>query len=178
MKVKKRSGKLVDVSFDKVINRIKNLSNDLDIDVHVLAQKVCQRIVDGIETKQLDEFAANICSSLIINNPDYDILAKRIIISNNHKNTENNFMKVMNDLWNNKDIHNNQESLISNELYEIVKENSEEIEKQIIYSRDFELDYFGFKTLERAYLLRTNNEIVERPQHLFMRVSLGIHGND
>ena len=178
MKVKKRNGELVPVSFDKVIARIQNLSQDLSIDAVILAQKVCQRIVDGIQTRQLDEFASNICSSLIIEHPDYDILAKRIIVSNHHKNTPDTFKKSMTLLWNNKDIHGKHSPLISEEIYKIVKEHHEEIEYTLDYTRDFELDYFGFKTLERAYLLRTDNEIVERPQHLFMRVSLGIHGFD
>ena len=110
--------------------------------------------------------------------PDYGTLASRIVVSNNHKNTDNTFFCSMDKLWNFKDINNKQSSLISYELYNIVNNNRDKIEEMIDYNRDYSIDYFGFKTLERAYLMQINNTIIERPQHMWMRVSIGIHGGD
>lgn len=169
----KRNGESEEVSFDKVIARIRVLSTDLDVDFFDIAQKVCSRIYDNVKTSELDELAANICSSMIADNPDYGTLAARIIISNHHKNTSPSFSETIQLLYNN-DIT----PLVSKELYEIVMKNKEKLNNYLDYQRDYAFDYFGFKTLERAYLLKINNKVVERPQHLFMRVSLGIHGND
>ena len=178
MRVVKRNGDYEDVSFDKVLNRLKNLSNDLNIDVSEIAQKVCTRIYDGVKTTELDELAAYLCSSLSIENPDYSTLASRIIISNHHKNTSPSFSETIQILYDNKDIHGEKSSLISDELYNVVCKNKEKLNSYIDYSRDFLFDYFGFKTLERAYLMQVNKKVIERPQHLWMRVALGIHGND
>jgi len=178
MKVIKRNGEYEDVSFDKVLMRLKNLSNDLKINVSELAQKVCTRIYDGVKTSELDELAAYLCSSMSLDNPEYNILASRIIISNHHKNTSPSFSETVQILYNNKDIHNNESPLVSDELYEIVSKNKEKLNTYIDYQRDFSFDYFGFKTLERAYLIRVNKKVIERPQHMWMRVAIGIHGND
>jgi ribonucleoside-diphosphate reductase alpha chain len=167
-----------DVSFDKVLNRLKNLSSGLTIDVSEIAQKVCSRIYDGVKTYELDELAAYLCSSMSIEHPDYSILASRIIISNHHKNTSPSFSETIHILYNNKDNHDNQIPLVSDELYNIVNKNKEKLNSHIDYQRDYLFDYFGFKTLERAYLLRVNKKIIERPQHMWMRVAIGIHGND
>jgi ribonucleoside-diphosphate reductase alpha chain len=167
-----------DVSFDKVLNRLKNLSSGLTIDVSEIAQKVCSRIYDGVKTFELDELAAYLCSSMSIEHPDYSILASRIIISNHHKNTSPSFSETIHILYNNKDNHDNQIPLVSDELYNIVNKNKEKLNTHIDYQRDYLFDYFGFKTLERAYLLRVNKKIIERPQHMWMRVAIGIHGND
>ena len=113
-----------------------------------------------------------------IDNPDYSTLASRIIISNHHKNTSPSFSETIQILYNNKDIHGNDSPLVSKELYEIVNKNKEKLNNYIDYQRDFLFDYFGFKTLERAYLIKINKKIIERPQHLWMRVSIGIHGED
>lgn len=170
MRVLKRSGEYEDVSFDKVLNRLKKLSQDLTIDVSEIAQKVCSRIYDGVKATELDELAAYMCSSLSIENPEYSTLASRIIVSNHHKNTSPSFSETVHILYTS--------SLITEELYEIVMKNKEKLNSYIDYSRDYLFDYFGFKTLERAYLMRANKKIIERPQHLWMRVAIGIHRND
>jgi ribonucleotide reductase alpha subunit len=178
MRVLKRNEEYEDVSFDKVLMRLKKLSSDLNINVSEIAQKVCTRIYDGVKTCELDELAAYLCSSMSIDNPDYSTLASRIIISNHHKNTSPSFSETVQILYDNKDIHGENLPLISDELYDIVCKNKEKLNNYIDYQRDFLFDYFGFKTLERAYLIKINKKIIERPQHLWMRVSLGIHGND
>jgi ribonucleoside-diphosphate reductase alpha chain len=178
MRVIKRNSEMEDVSFDKVLNRLKNLSNGLTIDVSEIAQKVCSRIYDGVKTYELDELAAYLCSSMSIEHPDYSILASRIIISNHHKNTSPSFSETIHMLYNNVDNHDNQTPLVSDELYNVVINNKEKLNTYIDYQRDYLFDYFGFKTLERAYLIRINKKIIERPQHMWMRVAIGIHGND
>lgn len=178
MRVIKRNGEMEDVSFDKVLNRLKNLSAGLTIDVSEIAQKVCSRIYDGVKTYELDELAAYLCSSLSIEHPDYSILASRIIISNHHKNTSPSFSETIQTLYNNVDNHGDPIPLVSGELYNVVSKNKEKLNTCIDYQRDYLFDYFGFKTLERAYLLRVDKKIVERPQHMWMRVAIGIHGND
>lgn len=170
MKVLKRNGQEEDVSFDKVLNRMKNLCNDLNIDIYDIAQKVCSRIYNGVATSELDELAAYICSSMTLDNPHYGEMASRIIISNHHKNTSPSFSETIIIMWDKK--------LISEELFSIVIRNKEKLNSYIDYSRDYSFDYFGFKTLERAYLMKVDGKIVERPQHMFMRVSLGIHKDD
>jgi len=178
MRVVKRNGECEDVSFDKVLNRLKNLSKDLQIDVSEIAQKVCTRIYDGVKTTELDELAAHMCSSLSIENLDYSTLASRIIISNHHKSTSPSFSETVQILYDNKASHDNALPLVSDELYEVVCKNKEKLNAHIDYQRDYLFDYFGFKTLERAYLMRLNKKVIERPQHLWMRVAIGIHGND
>ena len=178
MRVIKRNSEMEDVSFDKVLNRLKNLSSGLTIDVSEIAQKVCSRIFDGVKTYELDELAAYLCSSMSIEHPDYSLLASRIIISNHHKNTSPSFSETIQTLYNNLDNHNNSIPLVSEELYNIVNKNKEKLNTYIDYQRDYLFDYFGFKTLERAYLLRVDKKIIERPQHMWMRVAIGIHGND
>lgn len=178
MRVQKRCGDLEDVSFDKVLNRIKILSKDLQVDVYDVSQKVCSRIYDKVKTSELDELAAHICSSMMIEHPDYGVLASRIIISNHQKNTSPSFSETIQCLYDNTDKSGNSNPLISESLYSIVMKNKEKLNAVIDYSRDFLFDYFGFKTLERAYLLQVKGKPVERPQHMFMRVALGIHGDD
>jgi ribonucleoside-diphosphate reductase alpha chain len=178
MRVIKRNSEMEDVSFDKVLNRLKNLSNGLTIDVSEIAQKVCTRIYDGVKTYELDELAAYLCSSMSIEHPDYSILASRIIVSNHHKNTSPSFSETVHILYNNVDNQDSHTPLVSDELYNIVVNNKEKLNTYIDYQRDYLFDYFGFKTLERAYLLRLNKKIIERPQHMWMRVAIGIHGND
>ena len=178
MRVLKRNNEYEDVSFDKVLMRLKNLSSDLHINVSEIAQKVCTRIYDGVKTCELDELAAYLCSSMSIDNPDYSTLASRIIISNHQKNTSPSFSETVGILYDNRDINGEHSPLISEELYDIVNKNKEKLNNYIDYQRDFLFDYFGFKTLERAYLIKIDKKIIERPQHLWMRVSLGIHGND
>jgi ribonucleotide reductase alpha subunit len=182
MYVKKRNGEMEVVSFDKILNRMRNLGSyngdELNINYTSLAIKIIDQLFDGIETSELDELTAQQCASMTTIHPDYGVLASRILVSNHHKNTSKSFSKVMKQLYNFTDVHGEHHPKISNELYEIVDKYGGKIDKMIDYSRDYELDYFGFKTLERAYLMKYNNIIVERPQHMWMRVSIGIHGKN
>jgi len=178
MRVIKRSGITEEVSFDKVLNRVRVLSTDLDIDVFDIAQKVVTRIYDNVKTCELDELAAHICSSLIADHPHYGTLASRIIISNHHKNTSPSLTETITILYNNADKNGKHNPIVSKELYDTVMNNKEKLNSYIDNSRDYNFDYFGFKTLEKAYLMRVNNRVIERPQHMFMRVALGLHGND
>ena len=178
MKVEKRTGELEDVSFDKVLRRLQHLSNELNVDIYEISQKVCGRIFNGVKTSELDELAAQLCSSMMIENPDYGALAARIIISNHHKNTSPSFSETIQIMYDNKDIEGNSSPLVNDKLYEVVMNNKEKLNSYIVHNRDYTLDYFGFKTLERAYLTKVNGRIVERPQYMWMRVALGIHGDD
>ena len=174
----KRNGDSEEVSFDKVLNRIKSLSNNLLVNPTSIAQKVCSRIYNGVNTSELDEMAASICANLSTEHPDHSILASRIIVSNHHKNTSPSFSETIYVLYTAKDINGNPMNLIDKKLYDIVMKNKEKLNSIIKYDRDFLIDYFGFKTLEKSYLIKVNDKVVERPQHLFMRVALCIHGDD
>jgi len=173
----KRNGQKQQVSFDKVNLRIQGMCDGLEVDPVPIAQKVISRIYDGVNTTELDELAAKICASLETENPDYGELAKRIIISNNHKNTSPSFSETIYILYHNKD-HGKPSPIVSEELYQVVVNNKEKLNDVINYQRDYNFDFFGFKTLEKAYLKRVNKKIVERIQHLIMRVSLGLHLNN
>lgn len=183
MRVIKRSGDSEDVSFDKVLNRLKKIStgfgkDPLNVDIYDIAQKVCTRIYNNVSTTELDELAAHICSSLIIDNPDYGEMASRIIVSNHQKNTSPSFSETIAILYGNTDVDGLPNPLVSDDVYEAVMKNKEKLNSYIDYLRDYDFDYFGFKTLERAYLMKIGNKVIERPQHMFMRVSLGIHKSD
>ena len=180
MYVTKRNGEKEIVSFDKILQRIKKTGTEAGIQINytALAMKVIDQLYDNITTTQIDELTADQCASLSSTHPDYNILAGRIIISNHQKNTSDSFSNVMEQLFLFKDKHGKESSLVSNELYQIVKDNSDVLDSFCLYSRDYLIDYFGFKTLERAYLMKTNKTIVERPQHMWLRVAIGIHGDN
>lgn len=180
MYVTKRNGEKEIVSFDKILQRIKKTGTEAGIQINytALAMKVIDQLYDNITTTQIDELTADQCASLSSTHPDYNILAGRIIISNHQKNTSNSFSNVMEQLYLFKDKHGKESSLVSSELYEIVKANSDVLDSFCLYTRDYLIDYFGFKTLERAYLMKINKTIVERPQHMWLRVAIGIHGNN
>ena len=178
MFVIKRDGATEEVSFDKILHRIKKVSDNLEVNVHEIAQKVCSRIYDGVKTFELDEFASQLCSSLMIEHPDYGKLASRLVISNHQKQTSPSFSETITTLYNNYDHENNLSPIVSEEIYHIVMNNKEKLNSYINYDRDYLIDYFGFKTLERAYLLKKDKKVIERPQHMWMRVALGIHGSD
>lgn len=180
MKVMKRNGKLEVVSFDKILKRIKSLGSECNISVNYTSfvMKVIDQIYDGITTMKIDELSAELGAALSVQNPDYSKLAGYIIVSNHHKNTTSTFFTACKKLYNNKDIHGKHVPIINENVWKIVQKNKSEIESIIQHKRDYDIDYFGFKTLERSYLLKINNEIVERPQYLWMRVSIAIHGND
>ena len=179
MRVKKRNGELEDVSFDKILNRIKKLGQEVKIQINYssLAMKVIDQLYDTIETTKIDELAAEQCASMSTLHPDYGTLASRIIVSNQQKNTDPHFTNVMKKLYEFQDVHKKYKPLISRELWEFTLIYSEEINNMLDNERDYLIDYFGFKTLERAYLFRVNNIVVERIQHMWMRVSIGIHGD-
>ena len=181
MYVLKRNGNKESVKFDKITNRIQKLLieiNNEDIDASLITQKISNRIYPGITTTELDILSSQICMSMVIDDINYGALAARILISNHQKNTKESFLEVVKDLLNNKDIHNEPAPLVSNELLNIVSKYETKINSMIKYERDYLLDYFGFKTLEKSYLLQVNKKPLERPQHLFMRVAIGIHGED
>jgi ribonucleoside-diphosphate reductase alpha subunit len=179
MRVKKRNGELEDIEFDKIMSRIRKIGQEVNIQLNysALVIKVIDQLYDKIETKKIDELAAEQCASLSTQHSDYATLASRIIISNHIKNTCSSFFSVVNELYEFKNIHGINKPLVSEELFEFTKKYSNEIDNMIDYKRDYLIDYFGFKTLERSYLYRIGNRIVERIQHMWMRVSIGIHGN-
>ena len=183
MKVQKRNGTFEEVSFDKILNRIKSLSkgnkifNELSIDETLIAQKVIQEIYDGVKTSELDELSSQIAISMYSKDPEFKTLASRIIISNHHKNTLNNFSDKIELMYHYKN-NGVKKPLIADYLYEYVMSNKDKINEMIDYSKDYDFDFFGFKTLEKNYLYRLDNKIIERPQDMFMRVSLSIHRNN
>ncbi|MCB0694512.1 MAG: ribonucleoside-diphosphate reductase subunit alpha [Lewinellaceae bacterium] len=182
MQVIKRSGKNEDVSFDKITARVKKLCYGLSqayVEPIEIAKKVIQGLYDGVPTTELDNLAAETAASMASIHPDYALLAARIAVSNLHKNTDKSFAKTVKDLYHYIDPKTGKSAgLISQETYSIIQKNKDRLDSAIIYDRDYDFDYFGFKTLERSYLLRMNNEVVERPQHLLMRTAVGIHGED
>ena len=180
MYVTKRSGTQEIVSFDKILSRIKKLGQEANIKLNYtsLVMKVIDQLYSGISTTKIDELSAEQCASMSSIHPDYNTLAGRIIVSNHHKNTEESFSKVMQQLANYRDKHNKSSPLVTAEFMETVNTNSTELNAMCDYERDYLIEYFGFKTLERAYLMQVNRVIVERPQHMWLRVAIGIHGND
>ncbi len=177
--VTKRSGKREVVSFDKILTRIKKLGkNELDVNYTSLGVKIIDRLYPNIPTTMIDELTAEQCASLATKHPDYGKLASRVLISNHQKNTDNNFFKITKQLYNFRDVNDKHVPLISKKYFNAIRQNKSIIQGWLNYERDFYLDYFGFKTLERAYLMKINKKIVERPQHMWMRVAIGIHGND
>ena len=178
----KRSGKREVISFDKILNRIKKIGKEgereLDVNYTSLTVKIIDRLYPDINTTLIDELTAQQCASLSTTHPDYGILASRILISNHHKNTDHNYFKVIKALYNFKDVNGVNHPLISKKLFNVVKNNKTTIQSWFDYTRDYYLDYFGFKTLERAYLMKVDGKIIERPQHMWMRVALGIHDKD
>jgi ribonucleotide reductase alpha subunit len=174
----KRDGQKESMQFDKVANRIGKLSKNLNVNVMEIAQKVISRIYDGIKTTEIDKETSEICIENFSKHPDYGELASRICISNIHKNTSPSFSEVTKILYDNKDVNGKECPLVNQEYYDFVMDNSKKINNVIDYDKDYNFDYFGFKTLERAYLWKINDVIVERPQHMLMRVSLAIHRGD
>jgi len=182
MYVIKRDGNRESVKFDKITARIQKLCYGLD-PIHVtpisVAMKVIEGIYEGVDTSELDNLAAETAASLTTKHPDYALLASRIAVSNLHKNTNKSFSKTIEDLYNYIDPKTKAKaSLIADDVYEIIMKNAQELDSTIIYDRDFGYDYFGFKTLERSYLLKINGKVAERPQHMLMRVAVGIHKDD
>jgi len=177
----KRNGKKESIKFDKVTARIEKLSYSLSPLVNVIevAKKVIEGIYDGVPTTELDNLAAEIAASLATKHPDYALLASRIAVSNLHKNTVKSFSETMKKLYYYVDKGSGKKTpLIADEVWKVIENNDELLDSTLIYDRDFGFDYFGFKTLEKSYLMKVDGKIAERPQHMYMRVALGIHKED
>ena len=181
MYVVKRDGKSEPVMFDKITSRVRKMCYGLNslVDPVKVAMRVIEGLYDGVSTSELDNLAAEIAATMTVQHPDYAKLAARIAISNLHKNTKKSFTETMTDLYVYENPRTGKKApMIADDVYEIMMANAEKLDSTIIYNRDFGYDYFGFKTLERSYLLKINGIIVERPQHMLMRVSIGIHKED
>lgn len=182
MLVLKRDGHRESVKFDKITARIEKLCYGLDpkfVNPVELAMKVINGLYDGVSTQELDNLAAEIAAAMTTRHPDFAKLAARIAVSNLHKTTSKSFSNTMKRLYQYVDPKTSQNApLISKETWKVIKENAAELDEAILYDRDFSYDYFGFKTLERSYLMRVDGKTVERPQHMLMRVAVGIHGKD
>ena len=181
MYVVKRDGRREAVKFDKITARIKKLCYGLNplVAPEKVAIKVIEGLFDGVTTSELDNLAAEVAATNTITHPDYALLASRIAVSNLHKNTKKSFSDTVTDLYEYIDPKTNEKApLISDEVYKIVKKNADVLDSTIIYDRDFRYDFFGFKTLERSYLLKLKGQVAERPQQMIMRVAVGIHKED
>jgi ribonucleoside-diphosphate reductase alpha chain len=182
MFVIKRDGRTESVKFDKITARIEKLCYGLNpalVDPVDVAKKVIEGLYDGVTTSELDNLAAETAASLTTKHPDYALLASRIAVSNLHKNTRKSFSETMRKLYEYVDRKTGKNAaLIADDVWEVIEQNAELLDSTIIYDRDFGFDYFGFKTLEKSYLLKIDGQIVERPQHLYMRVAVGIHKGD
>jgi ribonucleoside-diphosphate reductase alpha chain len=182
MYVIKRDGRRESVQFDKIVRRIEELTNGLDlkyISPVEVAQKVVSGLYDGVTTEELDHLAAETAATMSTRHPDYGILAARIEISNLHKKTSASFSNTMKRLHEATDPKTGEVAkLVSDEFWQIVQSNARKLDEAIDYSRDFTYDYFGFKTMMRGYLMAAEGTVVERPQHMLMRVAVGIHLDD
>jgi ribonucleoside-diphosphate reductase alpha chain len=183
MKIKKRDGRLENLSFDKIVYRLKKLQNDKSlgplktIDTDIVAQKVVSTIYDGVSSTELDEEAARIAISMT-ENLEFSKLASRLVISNMHKNTTECFSEVMEKLYNNVDTNDKPAPVLADDIITLVRKYKDILNETIDYSRDYLFDYFGFKTLEKSYLMKLNGKVLERPQHLYMRVAIQVHKDD
>ena len=180
MHVTKRNGETEIVSFNKILTRIKKIGNESNIKINFtsLAMKVIDQLFDYITTTQIDNLTSEQCASMASIRPEYSILASRLSISNHHKNTSNSFFSVVDKLYNNSDIFDKHTPIVTKKLFDIANKYKDEFEKIIDYERDYLIDYFGFKTLERAYLMKINGVVIERPQHMWLRVAIGIHDDN
>ena len=180
MRVTKRNGELQDMFFDKILNRVKKLGKEANIQINysALVIKIIDQLYDTISTTKIDELTAQQCASLSTKHPDYNVLAGRIVVSNHQKNTDPSFSDGMKRLYNHVNVNGIHSPLIAKSYYDIVFNNSELFDSICVHERDYLIDYFGFKTLERAYLFKINDVILERPQHMWLRVALCIHGLD
>ena len=180
MRVLKRNGNTEIISFDKILTRVKFLgkTHNININYTTLVIKVIDQLFDGISTSRIDELTAEQAASMATTHPDYGILAGALVISNLHKNTAPSFSKAMTDIYNFRDINDNHIPLLSKCYIDTVYEHADFLNNLVDYNRDYLIDYFGFKTLERAYLMHINNKIIERPQHMWLRVAICIHGEN
>ena len=165
MREKKRNGKFENIGFDKILKRVKSIGQECDIKLNytTFVMKVIDQLYDGISTTKIDELCAEQCASLSIQHLDYNTLAGRLIISNHHKNTNSSFFSVMKKLYQFKDVNNKPYPLVNHTFFSTVEQNKDELEKMIDHERDYLIDYFGFKTLEKSYLTKIGATVVERP---------------
>lgn len=180
MYVTKRDGEREIVSFDKILKRIKTLGQEVGLKINYtsLVMKVIDQLYDGISTTKIDELSAEQCASMASIHPDYNVLAGRIVVSNHHKNTKSSFVEVVSELFNNYDTAGKHTPIVTEDFIAVVTKHAANLDSLCNYERDYLIDYFGFKTLERAYLMRIDNKPVERPQHMWLRVAVGIHGDN
>ncbi len=178
MHVVKRDGRHEDVRLEKITKRVENLSGSLTVEPLLVAKKVIDGIFDGVTTRELDELAERTAANLVTTHPDYDFLAARLAASILHKETAKTFSEAMEKLASRKDSKGRVAQAISDELLALVRANRELIDATVVDARDLDFDYLGICTLKKSYLMRTEGKIVERPQYLWMRASLGIHGHD
>ncbi|CAE8621930.1 unnamed protein product [Polarella glacialis] len=181
MTVMKRDGQKQEVKFDNITKRLRTLCDGLDtkfIDPVLITQKVVEGFYNGITTSEVDTLAAETCAYMSQKHPDFSTLAARIAVSNLHKNTANSFSETCHVLYTYHDQQGRKAALISDDVWEFISAHAERLDAAVDFTRDFGYDYFGFKTLEKSYLLRANNKIVERPQHMIMRAACGIHTGD
>jgi ribonucleoside-diphosphate reductase alpha subunit len=180
MYVTKRNGEREIVSFDKILKRIKTLGQEVGLKMNYtsLVMKVIDQLYDGISTTKIDELSAEQCASMASIHPDYNVLAGRIVVSNHHKNTKSSFVEVVSELFNNYDTAGKHTPIVTDAFMAVVTKHAANLDNLCNYDRDYLIDYFGFKTLERAYLMRIDNKSVERPQHMWLRVAVGIHGDN
>ena len=180
MNVRKRNGEIVAISFDKILHRIKTIGqlHNIHINYSSMAMRIIDQLYDGIETSKIDELTAQQCASQTTQHIDYGRMASVLCVSNLHRETPGDFIEVTERLYTYKDIHGNNYPMVADDYYACVNENATQITEKIDYEKDYVLDYFGYKTLERAYLFRIDGKIIERPQDMWMRVAIGIHGKD
>jgi ribonucleoside-diphosphate reductase alpha chain len=180
MFVQKRNGQKEFVSFDKILKRIKTIGQQVGIQINytTLVIKVIDQLYDGISSSKIDDLLAEQCASLASTHPDYNVLAGRIAVSSHQKNTPASFLEAMTALYEYKDKHGLSSPLVSKELFEVTTSYTMILEAMLDYERDYLIDYFGFKTLDRAYLMKVDGKTVERPQHMWLRVAIGIHGQN
>jgi len=179
MNVIKRNGTLENLSFDKILNRITKLGKEVNIQINYqsLVIKVIAQLKNNILTSEIDDLTANQCESMSSNHPNYGILASRIVVSNHIKNTDPVFSNVMRRLYEFKDIEGNNKPMLSETFMSFMIQHENTLNEMIVHDRDYSIDYFGFKTLRNAYLFKLNSTVIERPQHMWMRVAIGIHGD-
>ena len=180
MQVIKRSGETEAVSFDKILNRVKKIGNEFNLKINFtgLVIKVIDQLHDNISTSKIDELTAEQAASLSTKHPDYGLLASALVVSNLQKNTTDKFSDAMNKLYNFKDVNNSEVPLLSKRFITVVNKNIDYFNSLVDHKRDYLIDYFGFKTLERAYLMHINKKIIERPQYMWLRVAICLHEND
>lgn len=179
MRVKKRNGELQDVAFDKILDRVKKLGSEAKVTINfsALVMKIVDQLYDGIPTSKIDELTAEQCASMTAHHLDYGTLAARIVISNNQKNADKTFTEAMGALYNVNDVHNKHSPLLAQFYFDFICKHSDALNSMVVTERDFLIDYFGFKTLERAYLIKVKGNCIETIQYMWLRVSVGIHGH-